>query len=57
MPNEPRPVIRSIAEVLWEEPPAHYGGAYSNMPPARSTTTAAICRPRSELPAPAPIFP
>lgn len=31
MPSEPRAVIRNIAEVLWEEPPAHHGGAYSKM--------------------------
>ena len=31
MPSEARPVIVNIAEVLWEEPPAHYGGAHSKM--------------------------
>ena len=40
MPNEPRPVIRNIAEVLWEEPPAHYGGAYSKMLVRPETTGA-----------------
>jgi mannose-6-phosphate isomerase-like protein (cupin superfamily) len=24
-------IIRSTASVMWEEPPAHYGGAYSKM--------------------------
>ena len=40
MPKEPRPVIRNIAEVLWEEPPAHYGGAYSKMLVRPETTGA-----------------
>ena len=31
MSNEVRATIRNIAEVPWEEPPAHYGGAYSKM--------------------------
>jgi quercetin dioxygenase-like cupin family protein len=31
MANQARALIRNIAEVLWEEPPAHYGGAYSKM--------------------------
>jgi quercetin dioxygenase-like cupin family protein len=26
-----QPLIRNIAEVPWEEPPEHYGGAYSKM--------------------------
>jgi len=31
MSSEPRAVIRNIAEVPWEEPPAHFGGALSKM--------------------------
>jgi len=31
MSSEARPVIVNIAEVLWEEPPAHHGGAHSKM--------------------------
>jgi len=26
-----KPMIRPTASVMWEEPPAHYGGAYSKM--------------------------
>jgi mannose-6-phosphate isomerase-like protein (cupin superfamily) len=29
--SDSRAVIRNIAEVMWEEPPAHHGGAYSKM--------------------------
>jgi mannose-6-phosphate isomerase-like protein (cupin superfamily) len=29
--KQPKPVIRPAASVMWEEPPAHYGGAYSKM--------------------------
>lgn len=29
--KRPRAVIRPAASVMWEEPPAHYGGAYSKM--------------------------
>ena len=28
---EPRAVIRPAASVMWGEPPAHYGGAFSKM--------------------------
>jgi mannose-6-phosphate isomerase-like protein (cupin superfamily) len=31
MASEPRAVIRNIAEVPWEEPPDHFGGALSKM--------------------------
>ena len=31
MATEPRASIRNIAEVPWEEPPAHHGGALSKM--------------------------
>jgi mannose-6-phosphate isomerase-like protein (cupin superfamily) len=31
MSTEPRATIQNIAEVPWEEPPAHYGGAFSKM--------------------------
>jgi quercetin dioxygenase-like cupin family protein len=31
MSETPRATITNIAEVPWEEPPAHYGGAYSKM--------------------------
>jgi mannose-6-phosphate isomerase-like protein (cupin superfamily) len=30
-PKLTKPMIRPTASVLWEEPPAHYGGAYSKM--------------------------
>jgi mannose-6-phosphate isomerase-like protein (cupin superfamily) len=30
-PKKTKAVIRPAASVLWEEPPAHYGGAYSKM--------------------------
>lgn len=29
--TERRGIIRTNAEVLWEEPPGHFGGAYSKM--------------------------
>jgi mannose-6-phosphate isomerase-like protein (cupin superfamily) len=29
--KKPKAVIRPAAAVMWEEPPAHYGGAYSKM--------------------------
>lgn len=29
--NSAKAVIRPAASVMWEEPPAHYGGAYSKM--------------------------
>lgn len=29
--QKPKAVIRPAAAVMWEEPPAHYGGAYSKM--------------------------
>jgi mannose-6-phosphate isomerase-like protein (cupin superfamily) len=29
--TQARPMIRPAASVMWEEPPAHYGGAYSKM--------------------------
>ena len=31
MGSEPRAVIRNIAEVPWEQPPEHFGGALSKM--------------------------
>ena len=31
MTTEPRASIRNIAEVPWEQPPAHHGGALSKM--------------------------
>jgi mannose-6-phosphate isomerase-like protein (cupin superfamily) len=30
-PSEPRAVIRPAASVMWDEPPAHFGGAFSKM--------------------------
>jgi mannose-6-phosphate isomerase-like protein (cupin superfamily) len=30
-PKPAQPMIRPAASVMWEEPPAHYGGAYSKM--------------------------
>jgi mannose-6-phosphate isomerase-like protein (cupin superfamily) len=30
-PKKAKALIRPAASVLWEEPPAHYGGAYSKM--------------------------
>ena len=30
-PKTAKAVIRPSASVMWEEPPAHYGGAYSKM--------------------------
>jgi mannose-6-phosphate isomerase-like protein (cupin superfamily) len=30
-PAEPRAAIRAAASVMWEEPPAHFGGAFSKM--------------------------
>ena len=29
--KKPTPAIRAAAEVIWDEPPAHYGGAFSKM--------------------------
>ena len=29
--KKPKAMIRPAASVMWEEPPAHYGGAYSKM--------------------------
>jgi mannose-6-phosphate isomerase-like protein (cupin superfamily) len=29
--SKAKPVIRPAASVMWDEPPAHYGGAYSKM--------------------------
>ena len=29
--RKPTPAIRAAAEVIWDEPPAHYGGAFSKM--------------------------
>ena len=29
--SKPTPAIRAAAEVIWDEPPAHYGGAFSKM--------------------------
>jgi mannose-6-phosphate isomerase-like protein (cupin superfamily) len=29
--TKPKALIRPAASVMWEEPPAHYGGAYSKM--------------------------
>jgi hypothetical protein len=40
MTSEPRAVIRNIAEVPWEEPPAHHGGALSKMLVRPETTGA-----------------
>lgn len=31
MPSKLDSLIRNIAEVPWEEPPGHHGGAYSKM--------------------------
>ncbi|HZP88947.1 MAG TPA: cupin domain-containing protein [Burkholderiales bacterium] len=31
MSEKQKAVIRSTAEVMWDEPPAHYGGAFSKM--------------------------
>jgi mannose-6-phosphate isomerase-like protein (cupin superfamily) len=30
-PGAPRAVIRPAASVMWDEPPAHFGGAFSKM--------------------------
>ncbi len=29
--RKPTPAIRAAAEVIWDEPPAHYGGAFSKL--------------------------
>ena len=29
--KKPTPAIRAAAEVIWDEPPAHYGGAFSKL--------------------------
>jgi mannose-6-phosphate isomerase-like protein (cupin superfamily) len=29
--KKPIPAIRAAAEVIWDEPPAHYGGAFSKL--------------------------
>ena len=29
--KKPSPAIRAAAEVIWDEPPAHYGGAFSKL--------------------------
>ena len=29
--NKPTAAIRAAAEVVWDEPPAHYGGAFSKL--------------------------
>ncbi|NIO38983.1 MAG: cupin domain-containing protein [Burkholderiales bacterium] len=29
--KKPTPTIRAAAEVIWHEPPAHYGGAFSKL--------------------------
>ena len=31
MTSQAKAVIRELAEAMWEEPPAHYGGAFSKM--------------------------
>lgn len=42
MPEKQKAVIRAAAEVMWDEPPAHYGGAFSKMLVRPETTGSKI---------------